>query len=209
MVKEVRLYVEGGGDQASIKTAFRHGLGEFLKPLRELARSKRIRWEIVVGGGRKATFDAFRNAVKARPSAFNILLVDSEGPITLGDSPWDYLKIRDGWDKPAGVDERHCHLMVQTMEAWLLADPEKLKEFYGKGFNESALPGNQNVEQIAKPRLVPILESASKGTKPGTYHKTRHGPKLLERVRLSEVRQRAAFCNRLVEILEAELGGSI
>ena len=47
MVGEVRLYVEGGGDQRDVKRQLERGMGQLLAPLRALARSRRIRWCIV------------------------------------------------------------------------------------------------------------------------------------------------------------------
>lgn len=39
-----------------------------------------------------------------------------------------------------GAEDHSLHLMVQCMEAWLVADPDCLKAYYGRGFNERRLP---------------------------------------------------------------------
>jgi hypothetical protein len=208
MVGEVRLYVEGGGDQRDVKRQLERGMGQFLARVRNLARSKRIRWCIVACGGRGATFADYLTALASHPDAFNVLLVDAEGPVTAA-SPWDHLKATDGWDKPAGVEDRHCHLMAQAMEAWFLADREALRQFYGNRFNDSALPNNPNVEQVSKGTLATALANATRQTQKGLYHKTRHGFKLLEVIRLDEVRRHAPFCDRLVTTLAAEMGGTL
>ncbi|MEE8452221.1 MAG: DUF4276 family protein, partial [Thermoguttaceae bacterium] len=121
---------------------------------------------------------------------------------------WEHLKNRPGdhWDNP-GVENEHCHLMVQTMEAWLIADREKFKEYYGQGFQENALPNNPNVEQIGKDTLEDALKRATRNTKKGEYHKTRHAPEILERIRLSEVAtaEKAKHCKRLRDKLLDEI----
>jgi hypothetical protein len=76
------IYAEGGGDGKDTKAIFRNGLSKFLAELEEMARQKRIRWQIIVCGGRNATFDAFQTALRTHPDAFNILLVDSEDKVT-------------------------------------------------------------------------------------------------------------------------------
>lgn len=148
MKREIRLYVEGGGDGSNTKSLFRRAFGEALQSLRELAQAKKLGWAIIACGGREATFDAFRTALKAHSDAFNVLLVDSETAVEL--PPWQHLQKVDGWAKPDEVDDRHCHFMAQAMEAWLIADRNALAKFYGKGFKHNALPRQQDVEQIPK-----------------------------------------------------------
>ena len=57
------------------------------------------------------------------------MLVDAEAPVNT--TPCQHLKFRDDWDLP-NVDDEHCHLMVQTMEAWLivlaLLEVEKVRQ---------------------------------------------------------------------------------
>ncbi len=205
MVTEIRLYIEGGGDEGRTKNRFRAAFGQFLKELRNHAREKRIRWNIVMCGGRSSAFDDYKTALKSHPNALNLLLVDAEAPVN-SDSPWDHLKKRPGdeWDNP-GVDDKQCHLMVQTMEAWLIADREKLEEYYGQHFQASALPNNANVETVGKDTLAKALKQATRKTTKGEYHKTRHAPAILERIRPDEVRSKASFCDRLFRTVLEEL----
>ncbi len=129
MVKEIRIYIEGGGDKKDTKKAIRIGFSEFLKDLRQIAQKKKIRWQIIICGSRQNAFEDFKNALKANPNAFNVLLVDAEAPVNT--TPCQHLKFRDDWDLP-NVDDEHCHLMVQTMEAWLivlaLLEVEKVRQ---------------------------------------------------------------------------------
>ncbi|MFQ5794411.1 MAG: DUF4276 family protein [Candidatus Bipolaricaulia bacterium] len=145
MISEIRIYIEGGGDYKDTKARMRQGFGNFLEDLRHIARSRRIRWQIIACGPRNDAHNNFLMALETHPDAFNVLLVDSEGPVDT--SPCKHLEIRDGWSLP-GVDDAHCHLMVQIMEAWLVADIDTLSDFYGHRFNPNPIPKNPNVEEI-------------------------------------------------------------
>ncbi|MBD2569980.1 DUF4276 family protein [Anabaena lutea] len=204
MVKEVRIYIEGGGDSQKTKSLIRQGFSQFFKPLVELAKSKKIKWNITICGTRNNAFRDFKNALKSHPDAFNVLLVDAEAPVKIN-SPWEHLKFRDNWDKPAGVDDDNCHLMVQTMEAWFIADIETLKKFYGQGFKENAIPKNANVETIAKDNLEPTLKTATANTTKGEYHKIKHAYKLLELLDVSKVCQASPYCDRLFKTIISKM----
>jgi len=198
MVKEIRIYVEGGGDQKETKAQIRQGFRIFLKDLVEIARSKRIKWDIITCGSRNNAFRSFKNALKDYPDAFIVLLVDSEAPVK--QPPWEHLKFRDNWDSP-GVNDTHCHLMVQTMEAWLIGDIDNLKIFYGQGFKENSIPQNPNVETIDKNSLEQSLKDATRNTSKGEYQKIQHASKLLEKLDVAKVRNAAPHCDRLFTTL--------
>ncbi|WP_066384778.1 MULTISPECIES: DUF4276 family protein [unclassified Anabaena] len=204
MVKEVRIYVEGGGDGKNTKALIRQGLSQFLKPLVEVAKSRKIKWSIIMCGTRNHAFRDFKNALKDHPDALNILLVDAEAPVNV-ESPWQHLKSRDNWDKPLGVDDSQCHLMVQAMEAWFIADIATLTKFYGKGFKENAIPKSSNVEIIAKDNLEPSLKNATCNTTKGEYHKINHASKLLELLDVTTVRQASTKCDRLFTTLQEKM----
>ena len=204
MVDEVRIYVEGGGDGKSSKAKLREGFGIFLSELRQKAREKRIRWNLTACGGRDQAHRGFANAMASYPKALVVLLVDSEGPITFGTDKRTYLQDRDGWDIQTTTEDQ-CHLMVQDMEAWLLADPEALSTYYGQGFNARAIPASPNIETIAKNQLIPTFEKATKATQKGTYHKIRHGTALLARVNPMIVRGKSPHCDDLFVKVGARL----
>ncbi|GAB4211680.1 MAG: hypothetical protein OHK0022_46530 [Roseiflexaceae bacterium] len=93
MVREIRIYVEGGGDRDA-DTAIREGFRSFFREIVELVRIRRIGWSIIPCGSRNSAFDNFKNALTGRHrDAFNILLVDSEDP--LRGHLWDHLMRRD------------------------------------------------------------------------------------------------------------------
>jgi hypothetical protein len=97
--------------------------------------------------------------------------------------------------------------MVQTVEAWLIADADALAGFYGQGFQRSALPRRQNVEAIPKDDLASSLERATEHTQKGCYHKIRHCSDLLGRLNRELVRSRAHHCDLLFNTLEARIRG--
>lgn len=200
MVAEIRIYAEGGGNKADTKAKFRQGLSVFLGTIRQEARKQRVRWTITVCGGRNQAHDKFLNALQEHPGAFNILLVDAEAVVAANHGPWQHLQSRDGWDN-GGASDDHCHLMVQAMESWFIADPDTLADYYGQGFNRNPFPGTANVETIEKDQLVTILENATRRTQKGLYAKIAHGTQLLQRIRPDIVRPKAPHCDRLFTTL--------
>ena len=141
-------------------------------------------------------------ALETHPDAFNVLLVDSEGPMS--NQPKQHLEERDGWNLP-DIDHASYQLMVQMMEAWLVADIDALSEFYGQGFNANSVPKNPNVEQIGKNDLEAALKEATRNTSKGKYRKAWHGPKLLEQLNVSKVRKAASYCDRLFTTLAEKM----
>lgn len=203
MVSEIRIYVEGGGMGGESKARFREGFGHFLAEIVEVVRAKRIRWSIVASGSRREAYKDFLTALETHPDAFNVLLVDSEGPVDT--VPPKHLEARDGWDL-SGIDDERCQLMVQMMEAWLVADPEALRGFYGHDFNLGAMPKNPDVEAVDKKTIAASLDAATKNTTKGRYHKIRHGPQLLAKLDAGTVRKRARHCDRLFAMLTEKIG---
>lgn len=177
----------------------RAGFARFLDPIHELARRQGSRLRVIPCGPRDSAFEDFKTALKTHPGALNILLVDSESAVT-GDA-LDHLRSEDHWNCD-GLSEEQAHLMVQTVESWLIADPETLAAYYGKDFRENALPKQKDVEAVDKDKVLSSLKRATERTSKGKYHKTQHTPDLLERIRPEVVRQRAKHCNRLFTSLE-------
>lgn len=203
MVGEIRLYIEGGGDSRSTKADLRRGYSAFLRELRAGARRNRVHWQVIVCGGRESAYQAFRSALRHHPDAFNVLLVDAEGPVRDA-APWEHLSTRDEWDS-MDLPDKHCHLMVQTMEAWFIADSDAVARYFGKGFLRNRLPKTANVEDIDKNQLATSLNNAAKNTPKKGYKKIRDGAALLEAVDPPTVRQRAHHCERLFTVVGEEL----
>jgi hypothetical protein len=185
MVKEIRIYAEGGGQSNHTKRFLREGFSTFLGDLRLMARDNDIAWDLVACGSREAAYDHFRTAMQQHPDAFKVLLVDSEAPVQL--TPWAHLRQLDGWANHGAHDD-HCHLMTQAMEAWFVADVPALATFYGHGFRQNRISRNPDVEQIPKDRLQASLEDATRDSKKGEYHKTHHAHQLLRLINPAKVR---------------------
>lgn len=206
----VKLYVEGGGDAGTLKTACRKGFSSFL----EKAGLSGHLPKVVACGGRKDAFDSFCTALAHGEPA--MLLIDSEAPVipnaqTDADRkkwlPWLHLKQREGdkWEKPAGADDLQCHLMTQCMESWLLADRATLKEFFGQGFKENQLPAAANpVESLAKIQIYQSLAKATADCKTkAQYGKGEHSFKLLALIDPAKIMDASPWAKRFVEAMKA------
>ena len=158
----MKLYVEGGGDSNTLRTACRNGFSEFLSKAGLKGNMPRI----VACGSRQNAYDSFCTAIKSGEKA--LLLVDSESAVAAGCQkgkdenwqPWSHLRNRQGdkWDEPAEDCDGDCHLMVQCMEAWFLADREVLQSFFGQGFNVGSLPAlAKEIESVDKRRIYQAL----------------------------------------------------
>jgi hypothetical protein len=202
----VKLYVEGGGDTAALKTACREGFTTFISRMGIKNRPR-----VVACGTRRNAYESFCTAIAQGEEAF--LLVDSEDAVNARhqqgqpDSwqPWSHLKNRigDGWDKPAGATDRQCHLMVQIMESWFFADRDALKTFFGQGFRENALPAFHNaVEDLGKPQVYDSLKQATSQCKSkATYGKGEHSFKLLTKIDPTKVTQASPWAKRFADEL--------
>lgn len=194
----LKLYVEGGGDAQSQKTECRKGFRSFL----EKAGLKGRMPSIVACGSRRNAFESFKTAINSGQPA--MLLVDSEGPVATA-SPWQHLGERDGdkWVKPDTAGDDHCHLMVQCMETWFLADRATLQKYFGQGFKETSLPSpDRTIETVGKTELYAALADATKSAQPkGRYNKGRHSFAILERLDPEKVTQASPWAARLVTAL--------
>lgn len=214
----VKLYVEGGGDSPLLKTACRQGFAEFLGKAGLTGKMPRV----VAGGSRNSTYDMFCTSIRVGEPA--LLLVDSETPVVsdaqqgeVADAahranwkPWVHLKQRlgDGWDMPAGSDETHCHLMVQCMESWLLADTSALEGFFKQGFKATALPAaSRPLEALDKGLIYRSLAQATGDCKTkAPYGKGEHSFKLLALIDPAKVFSASPWAQRFIETLRVRMG---
>lgn len=194
----IAIYLEGGGDAARTKRGLRRGMDRFLRNLKDAARRKHMYWSVVPCGSRQRTFAHWSKAPNDPRYPIRVLLVDAEGPVH--DSGSSHLAVRDDWRVPDDAEER-VHLMVQTMETWIVADPAAVGRYYGQRFARSALPAAGNRETVEKARLEKALIAATGRTQKGVYHKTRHSPELLALIDPEQVRARCPACERLFAVV--------
>ncbi|MCW5959560.1 MAG: DUF4276 family protein [Pyrinomonadaceae bacterium] len=200
MVREVVIYIEGDTKRKGKSNAItlRQGFREFFK---DLAGEIKIPIELKLVGAREFTIKVFLAEQEYNSDSFTVLLVDSEGRLDENETPKTFLqKISDKFDFKNVKDEQ-CHLMVQLMESWFVADKEKLAEFYDKDFNAKALPKNKNIEQIPKNDVITGLEKATQKTKKGKYGKGAHSGEILRIIDSGKVRKSAPHCERLFETI--------
>ena len=195
----IKIFVEGGG-RGRLRAECREGFKTFLEKAGFQGRMP----QIIPCGPRNEAYDQFKMAYEINENC--LLLVDSEGPVTEGHRPWQHLNARDGWAKPRGVAEEHCHMMVQVMESWFLADRDTLADYYGQGFQTDAIPRYQNVETVPKQDVLEKLKQATLRTKKGEYSKGSHSFRILAKINPDKVTRASQYANRFIAQLEHEQG---
>ncbi|MBF0425687.1 MAG: DUF4276 family protein [Magnetococcales bacterium] len=214
MVKKgLYLYVEGGGDHARLTAELGRAFHIFFKKAKLPCQPR-----VFLSGSRKSAYDDFCQAVQQGQAA--MLLVDSEGPVANRHQqgppeawqPWRHLKERnqDQWERPSGAEDLDCHLMVQFMESWFLADREAMRDYFGQGFNVKQLPAAaKSVEDIAKEKVDDALQRATRECKPkNSYEKGRDSFKLLARIDPNKVVAASGWAKRLVDTLKRRMAAS-
>ena len=192
----VKVYVEGGGETRHQRRNLRKAFAQFVEKAGLRGNMPRV----IACGPRAAAFDDFKDGHR-EPGSIAILLVDSEGPVT-ADTPWQHLQDRDGWDRPPHTDTDQCHLMVQVMESWFVADREALADFYGSGFRSSAIPQWPEIEEVPKMDVLSRLRQATSSTRNGSYRKGRHGFEMLGQLDPNRVMKASPHATRFVNSLQ-------
>ena len=196
----VSIYVEGGGPGKNWRIKCRQGFRGFLEKAGLTGHMPRV----FPCGSRDDTLKDFRVALREVESGeIPLLLVDSEGPVTPNRKTWQHLRSRDGWERPNIASDDQAHLMVQCMESWFLADVPALRDFFGAGFKESSLPKRNDIENVRKDDVLKQLESASRNSRKGTYHKGRHSFDILGQIDPAQVTERSCHARQLVDTLRA------
>lgn len=209
MVEGIRIYIEGDKKSKNSNISLREGFSTFFNDLREQARERGIRFDVILGGSSAETFKDFLLGMKSHPNSFVAFLIDTDDEVSEEDTPKSFLQKHQkskNWDWK-NVEDKQCQLMVQIMESWFLADIETLQDYYGQGFNSKAIPKNNNVEKIAKNDVENSLDKATKDTKKGNYHKIKHGAELLTKIDAIKIRQRAKHCARIFQTIEKIIVG--
>ena len=199
---DLYVYVEGGGSGSSsnaLHAEFRQAFSEFFKA----ADLENQRPRIVPCGGREKAFDMFCTAKIQGKNA--MLLVDSEGPVHSWNpsqtsrqwKPWSHLK---NWIAPEGATDEDCHLMVECMENWFLADWASVRDFFGRNFRFNVLPQSA-VETISKSSVMEVLKTATSDCPNKTYNKGAHSFKLLKCIDPKKVEAASPWAKRFLDEL--------
>ncbi len=204
--QDVVIFVEGATDRGDdLRTECRKAFSDFFSKTK---LGNRLRPRVIPCGGRNNAYNDFCTALRQNKNA--LLLVDSEAAIDSahqkGDPadflPWSHVKARDGWNTPADAEEAHCHLMVECMENWFIADWNTVADFFGKGFENKHKPAGA-IANLAKPRVYVALEAATKFCNPKeAYGKGPHSFKLLGLIDAGKVLAQSPWAQRLIDEIE-------
>jgi len=189
LVSEIRIHYEGDPQ-------LKEGLHSFFGKLVLQDYLRRCRVRFIAGKGRSDTIHDFQDALELHSSSWNVLLLDSEGPVD------GRLFARLGL--PAAQKDS-VFWTAQLMESWFLADIQALKRDYGNGFREARLSVKRDIERVPKKDVMRWLENATKTTQKGKYDKTDHAPRLLGLIDPVLIRKACPNCRRIFEIFHARL----
>ncbi len=194
----VTIYVEGGGDEANLKSKCRRAFTELLSKAGYAGRMPKP----LAMGTRHNAYRSFAHAhANAARDELIVLLVDSED-LPQSSSAWTHLKQQDNWTKPKGATEDQAHLMVACMETWLIADPDACADYFGQGFEAKRLP-RTNLENRAKDEVYSALATATASAKPkGKYGKARDSFELLSRISPGKLRAACSWAERFFDVLD-------
>ena len=191
-----KICVEGGG-RKTMNRECRRGFAAFLTKTGISANA----FEVEACGPRGEAYKTF--SAECRMGLPSLLLVDAERPVTSRNT-WQHLKDNDSWSRPEGAKDGGCHLMVQVMESWFLADADALKSFYGQDFRAQSLPKNPDIELVPKQDVINGLKQATLNTGKGGYAKGRDSFKILEKIDPYKVIKASPHAKRLVEALSGK-----
>ncbi|MCR3883049.1 DUF4276 family protein [Methanotrichaceae archaeon M04Ac] len=197
----VRIYIEGGGDSKDLQSRCREG---FRKLIEKTGFEGRMP-STVACGGRNNAYDMFKIALRsADVNEFPMLLVDSEEPVTM--APWDHLKSRDGWDRPAGAEDDQAQMMVTCMETWIMADRGALRKVFGVHLRESALFPVEGLERRSRQDLLAALKNATEDCGRGKgYDKGRRSFQILSELDPEMLKENLSYFRRFSETLDRYL----
>lgn len=205
----VKIYVEGGGDSASLKTECREAFSKLIQNAGFEGRMPRI---VACGGRTQALADFRAAASRKKEGDVIVLLIDSEKVVDpkyeIGNEntwiPWSFLKDTENWDVPDGCDDSQCHLMTTCMETWIVADIDNITAYFGEDFNCNPLPKEGNdIEKIDHNILLKDFEAATRNcSSKGKYAKGRDSFKLLKASDSKKIRKKCKWGKRFFDYLE-------
>jgi len=198
MVAEVTIHFEGHSN-------LRPGFHKLFEPHVNHARQQKIRFNLIAGGSRTEAAKDFLRSCRSQPFNVNVLLIDSEGPISDTATAIQSLRSLSFWDGSVVFDNDQVNLMVQAMEAWFIADPQALINHFGRDFNIKALPSPQNAESVSPSDLATAIREGLRNSGRRRYDKVTDGVKLLQLIDRVKVGQNCRHFQRLMDYLSREI----
>ena len=201
----VTLYVEGGGHRAALKAQLRKGFRNLLVNANFAGRLPKV----VACGPRDRAYQNFKRAVREGKD-FPVLLVDSEVIVQKRHQPphasgaWQHLLSSDHWRQPKEAADDQAQLMVASMETWLVADRQALRDYF-PGLNARRLPPVERLESRPKEEILQALERSTETSNKGAYKKGEHAFALVGLVDPIKLERRLPHFRRFVKTLHARL----
>lgn len=177
-MSRIRIYFEGDAVLAE-------GLEEFLKIEFTLARSHRIRIDLIAAGQKRPEKLA-RIGSETYPKALHLILMD-----------WS--------SRRSEVRQKHTYYWIEEMESWFLADADALTKVLGRCANVKSLPHSANIELIPSAYVFKRLSNATRPCGQKKHYDGSHPPLLASRILgaldREKVRARSAECHRFLKAL--------
>lgn len=195
------IYLEGGGVSKELHTRCREGFRKLLEKTVPTVEKPRL----VACGGRDDTFARFQIALReAQHHEYIGLLIDSEEPLNEIEATWTHLRERDGWVMPHGAHDRQVLFMTTCMETWIVADVATLRTHYKRGFQPSALPPLEDLEQRSRHDIQDRLSRATRNCS-NAYTKGKRSFIILAELDPNVLSQHLPSFARIKAILQTEL----
>ena len=198
MVAAATIHFEG-------HSKLRAGFHSLFGPHVERARQRRMRFNLIAGGSRAETIKDFVRSCRSHPSDVNVLVIDSERPVSDTASAIRSLRAESFWDGGVSCDDDQINLMVRAMEAWIIADPEALRKHFGPNFNVNVLPSPQNAESVAPRDMVAAIGKGLPSSRRRRYDKVADGARLLKLIDAVKVGRHCRHFKRLMDYLDREI----
>ncbi len=138
----------------------------------------------------------------------NILLIDSESPVTFQSDKFE--AVRHRLQKDEKIEQKRLYLMVQCMETWFLADLDSLGTYYGYNlYSYKKDERLENIESIPVKKVKEILADISEKSEyshRGVYcdiRKATDGFAILEKISPNLVMEKSPHFKELIDFLNS------
>lgn len=194
------IYIEGGGDSKELHVRCRQGFRQLLERCGFSGRMPRL----VACGGRSAAYGDFKTAHESNKAEYVAMLIDSEKPVSNPEETWDHLWNCDRWERPDGADDEQVLFMTTCMETWIVADRDTLRQHYGSGLQESALPSLISLEQGNRQDIQEGLKRATRNCS-NAYQKGKRSFEILGKLEPETMESHLPAFQRAKRILNEKL----